>query len=185
MMKSSSKNTQRIAAILLTVCACALLFGCSAAPRNEGSYNIYPGESGKAYADNKYAYKGENVYDAPAEEEPTLDDKENKSEENPFVKTSEEPTSTFSADVDTASYALFRSLVNSGYGWNDLKNGYYTLRTEEMVNYFDYDCPSPADGKLFGMKATLSKSPYGETHLLKLTLATEKTTVSMQNTWSR
>lgn len=57
---------------------------------------------------------------------------------NPIKKASEEPVSTFSIDVDTASYSLLRQTINSG-GKIDKDS----VRIEEMVNYFDYDYPSP------------------------------------------
>ncbi len=59
---------------------------------------------------------------------------------NPFTTTSSDPFSTFAADVDTASYDLFRSSVMNA---NTLPNP-ASVRTEEFVNYFDYDYPAPA-----------------------------------------
>jgi Ca-activated chloride channel homolog len=53
---------------------------------------------------------------------------------------SEEPVSTFSIDVDTASYAFVRRALNNGYlPQSD------SVRIEEMINYFDYDYPLPKD----------------------------------------
>jgi Ca-activated chloride channel family protein len=53
---------------------------------------------------------------------------------------SEEPVSTFSIDVDTASYAFVRRALNSG---NLPQKD--AVRIEEMINYFDYDYPLPRD----------------------------------------
>ena len=53
---------------------------------------------------------------------------------------SEEPVSTFSIDVDTASYAFVRRALNSGY----LPQA-DSVRIEEMVNYFNYNYPLPKD----------------------------------------
>ena len=61
-----------------------------------------------------------------------------KIDENPVKVTKEEPVSTFSVDVDTASYAVVRSALNSGY--LPPKDA---VRIEEMVNYFDYDYELP------------------------------------------
>ena len=102
--------------------------------------------------------------------------------ENPFTEVEQEAVSTFSSDVDAASYTLFRKMVNAGYDFEELKDtsGKY-LRTEELINYFDYDAPDP-DGKLFGIKATLGRTPYNaETYLLKLTLKTADVQPSVQN----
>ena len=59
-------------------------------------------------------------------------------EENRVKLVSEEPVSTFSADVDTASYSFVRRLLNNGV----LPQG-DAVRAEEMINYFDYDYPLP------------------------------------------
>lgn len=59
---------------------------------------------------------------------------------NPIKLASEEPVSTFSVDVDTASYAFVRRQLNSGV--LPQKNA---VRIEEMINYFDYNYPLPQD----------------------------------------
>lgn len=59
-------------------------------------------------------------------------------ETNPLQVTLENPVSTFSIDVDTASYALLRSSLNRG----QLPHP-DAVRIEEMVNYFSYEYPAP------------------------------------------
>jgi Ca-activated chloride channel homolog len=58
---------------------------------------------------------------------------------NPYVATQSDPFSTFAADVDTASYDLFRSTVQNLGELPAPAN----VRTEEFVNYFAYDYPAP------------------------------------------
>ncbi|MBR2388634.1 MAG: VWA domain-containing protein [Clostridia bacterium] len=83
--------------------------------------------------------------------------------ENKFISTEEENVSTFSADVDTASYAYFRNLVNSGYSLRELiATAGNSIRTEEMVNYFDYNYPAPKDGELFSTTARIADCPWNE-----------------------
>ena len=95
--------------------------------------------------------------------------------ENPFVKASENNTSTFSADVDTASYAYFRKLVNSGYSFNDLTYSGATFRTEEFINYFKYDVEDPAENELFGVDTSIIPCPWNsENLLLRVTMQAEK-----------
>lgn len=104
--------------------------------------------------------------------------------ENPFVSTADNPISTLSADVDTASYAYFRKLCNLGYSLTDLKNQMKgsPLRTEEMVNYFDYSYTMPAEGEIFGVKAEIAKTPWNEnSHLLTVGIATSKSTERIPN----
>jgi Ca-activated chloride channel family protein len=59
-------------------------------------------------------------------------------ETNPVKLVAESPVSTFSIDVDTASYAFVRRQLNSGV--LPQKNA---VRVEEMINYFDYDYATP------------------------------------------
>jgi len=63
--------------------------------------------------------------------------------ENPFITTSNDPLSTFSIDVDTASYANVRRFLNSGQlpppG---------AVRIEEMINYFSYNYQQPKNGPI-------------------------------------
>ena len=87
--------------------------------------------------------------------------------ENDFINTSSETVSTFSSDVDTASYAYFRKLVNMGYKLSQLKNtGKYAIRTEEFVNYFNYAYNEPKDGELFGITASASVCPWNKDNVL-------------------
>ncbi|WP_062063450.1 vWA domain-containing protein [Cellvibrio sp. OA-2007] len=62
--------------------------------------------------------------------------------ENSVIATSENPVSTFSIDVDTASYSFVRRMLNNGQ--LPEKDA---VRTEEMINYFDYAYPLPRDKK--------------------------------------
>lgn len=97
-------------------------------------------------------------------------------EENPFISTAKNNTSTFSADVDTASYAYFRKLVNSGYTFRDLRNSGAMFRTEEFINYFKYNVHAPtAENELFGVKTSIIPCPWNaESMLLRVTLQAEE-----------
>jgi Ca-activated chloride channel family protein len=68
----------------------------------------------------------------------------------------EQPVSTFSADVDTASYALVRRILSSG----SLPPA-GAVRVEEMVNYFPYKYATPASGaQPFGVTTEVMPSPW-------------------------
>ncbi len=87
--------------------------------------------------------------------------------ENPFISTAENKVSTFSADVDTASYTYFRKLM--GYGWSlseIIAQAGSSIRTEEMINYFDYDYVEPGEGQLFGVKTQIAPCPWNEDAVL-------------------
>ena len=95
--------------------------------------------------------------------------------ENPFVATLEQPVSTFSADVDTASYTYFRKLVNNGCGFAYLQDLGASFRTEEFINYFKYESNAPQNGELFGVKAEIAQTPWNaNTVLMRLTLQAEE-----------
>ena len=120
--------------------------------------------------------KETNIYGEPPfdqEAEGTPDNEPSGIEKNPFIKVETMDTSTFSADVDTASYTFLRKMINSGYSFEELKDiaRANVIRTEEMVNYFNYSYASAPEGEMFGTKATIARSPWNEdTYLLMLGL---------------
>lgn len=80
-----------------------------------------------------------------------------KSEESGYKKASISPLSTFSADVDTASYANLRRLINEGSRVPE-----DAVRIEEMLNYFDYDYPKPTGNSRFSVNTELSDCPWND-----------------------
>ena len=80
---------------------------------------------------------------------------------NPLKITTEEPVSTFSIDVDTASYSIVRSsLMNGQLPTKD------AVRVEEMVNYFPYAYSAPEGNAPFRPTITVSPTPWNEGTLL-------------------
>jgi Ca-activated chloride channel homolog len=79
----------------------------------------------------------------------------NANQENGFVNVGRDPLSTFSIDVDTASYANVRRFVNGG---NLPPVG--AVRIEEMINYFSYDYPAPTGRDPFALSAEIGPSPF-------------------------
>ncbi len=76
---------------------------------------------------------------------------------NPLKITQEEPVSTFSVDVDTASYSwVRRSLLNGQLPAPD------AVRVEEMINYFPYDYAPPAGDTPFATHVTVSLTPWND-----------------------
>ncbi len=83
-------------------------------------------------------------------------DKFSNVEDNPVKLASEDPVSTFSVDVDTASYAFIRSAINRGV--LPQKNA---VRIEEMINYFDYDYKAPSDrARPFNANVSIMPTPW-------------------------
>lgn len=93
--------------------------------------------------------------------------------ENGFVSVSKHPLSTFSADVDTASYSNLRRMIYDGYeiDWIDKD----AVRIEEMLNYFSYDYDDPKSGEPFSVNPTITKCPWNEdNYLMMIGLQTEE-----------
>ena len=78
---------------------------------------------------------------------------------NPVVSTAEEPVSTFSIDVDTASYGVVRDYLLDS---RELPPS-DAVRIEEMINYFDYDYAlPPGPEEPFATHVTVTPNPWNE-----------------------
>ena len=109
-------------------------------------------------------YETEMGYTEPYQEFNT--EEYNTIKENGFVDVASAPLSTFAADVDTASYCNLRRLIRNGW---DLDNVASAIRTEEMVNYFDYKVNDT--DKVFSVQYSVGNCPWNENNkLLVLTM---------------
>lgn len=81
--------------------------------------------------------------------------------DNPFRRAQEEPLSTFSIDVDTASYSNVRRLLNQG-----VKPPPEAVRIEELLNYFPYDYSPPSGTEPFAAHIEWSDCPWAKEHRL-------------------
>jgi Ca-activated chloride channel homolog len=81
--------------------------------------------------------------------------------ENGFKNVKNNPLSTFSIDVDNASYSNIRRFINNGeFPPAD------AVRIEEMVNYFKYDYPEPKGEHPFSVYTELAVCPWNKKHQL-------------------
>jgi Ca-activated chloride channel homolog len=83
--------------------------------------------------------------------------------ENGFLKTTDNPLSTFSIDVDAASYSNVRRHIN-----NKILPPAGAVRIEEMINYFKYDYPQPANDDPFSINTEIATAPWSKEHKLIL-----------------
>ncbi|CRM89585.1 magnesium chelatase subunit D [Pseudomonas sp. 22 E 5] len=84
--------------------------------------------------------------------------------DNPVYSVAQTPVSTFSADVDTGSYANVRRFLNQGRLPPD-----GAVRLEEMLNYFPYDYALPTDSSPFGVTTEVAATPWNpHTRLLRI-----------------
>ena len=75
--------------------------------------------------------------------------------ENDFLSSAETPLSTFSIDVDTASYANVRRFLQE-----DSLPPAGAIRTEELINYFTYNYPQPIGEQPFSVNLEVSRAPW-------------------------
>lgn len=81
--------------------------------------------------------------------------------ENGFQNPSKNPLSTFSIDVDAASYSNVRRWINNG-----TLPPKEAVRVEEMINYFDYDYPQPTGKDPVNIVTEISDAPWNSKHKL-------------------
>lgn len=112
-----------------------------AASSPAGSYAAYNGSAGNSRAEYDESYA-------------TIS-------ENGMKNVSTDPLSTFSIDVDNASYSNVRRYINMGQlPPSD------AVRIEEMINYFRYDYPEPDGKHPFSLYTELGTCPWNSKHLL-------------------
>ena len=148
--------------------AAVLMSGVGCGSQKKKADNYYS-KSGPEY----YAPRMINAEDAGAADlayaKPTDEnsaqantDEYNVIKENSFMQVSVSPLSTFALDVDTASYTQFRDMRRRGISVENIPSG--AIRTEEFLNYFDYDKePTYSDGK-FTVHSEIHPCPWNEEH---------------------
>ncbi len=174
------KYNKAISAVTAILVLAGIFTGCSNS-KTDNSINEY-------YAQTTMAMEGEmteanivpNSVDtdsadenSPYPQEVTPEDfnteEYNSIQENGFKSVSENPLSTFSADVDTASYSNLRRMITDGYGIDP-----NAIRIEEMINYFSYDYPEPKNGEPFSVTAEISDCPWNsESQLMMIGMKTK------------
>jgi Ca-activated chloride channel family protein len=82
-------------------------------------------------------------------------------QEHGFHEAAKEPVTTFSIDVDRASYAQVRRFLNEGD-----KPPADAVRIEELVNYFKYDYPQPRGPEPFSITSEVASCPWDAQHRL-------------------
>jgi Ca-activated chloride channel homolog len=91
--------------------------------------------------------------------------------ETPFADVAQQPLSTFSIDVDTASYSKLRQYVLEQQTLPSPE----TIRIEEWINYFDYAYPGPKDDSPFSAHIRLAPCPWNTEHkLVRVAIAARK-----------
>lgn len=149
------KKQRKVMSLLLGMTVfVGALSGCGS---SKNSYQTAPTE----YAE--YTESGSDTYNY-VEYEPENTESYEKPDENGFFVTQTQPLSTFAADVDTASYANVRRMIESGSGASDINAD--AVRPEEFINYFNYDLNYPKGSEKFGVTTEIAPCPWNEDHKL-------------------
>ena len=172
-MITMKENTKRIfamaAAIMMTV---TMFASCGSA--SDGTYkaendtnitnnDVKGGESPENITADAETDGGEfNYYTEEAIPEINTEEY-NHYAENSFQSVAEHPLSTFSTDVDTASFTNVRRMIENR---QDIFAD--AVRTEEFINYFKYDYPQPEDDDKIGITTELSDCPWNDESKLML-----------------
>ncbi len=186
------KNTLKKTLALITALSVLSLAGCGAsseATGMDGGLKNTPQATMAGAASENYFAVGDTLYDVEFEAtsergmgiegdfDGTIDwntEEYNAIKENSYMSVAANPLSTFSIDVDTASYTNLRRMINEGdYIDTD------AIRIEEMINYFSYDYPAPRAGEPFSVTTEISDCPWNdETKLLLVGLQAEEIDLS-------
>ena len=90
--------------------------------------------------------------------------------ELPFVSTTELSETFFRLDSNKWSYTNLRRYIE-----NNQKINPNLIKTDELINYFNYDLPDPKDGEDFSITSSITKTPWNEeTHLITIGVKTKK-----------
>ena len=117
----------------------------------------------KGFMDGAFMAPGSNMYEMAdaGMPDPSEGDSFDQIVENPFIKVSEQPSSSFSIDADGAAYAYARRCLSRG-----VMPSPDAIRTEEFLNYFTFDYPSPTGDETLAVNAEIGDCPWTEGHKL-------------------
>jgi Ca-activated chloride channel homolog len=145
-----------LAIILISLAACA----SNQSTKDVASSPVSPPQ-------NAAGQKSIDKAKAESKEDPSAAMSETSSEtykevaDNQFYAAQIDPLSTFSIDVDTASYSNVRRFINGGK-----LPPKEAVRIEEMVNYFPYNYPQPTGDKPFSINTEVADAPWNPQHKL-------------------
>ncbi len=111
---------------------------------------------------SQYYFPGETPPSRPTEPARANNEAYDAITDNAFMAVAQQPLSTFSIDVDTASYANVRRFLTQGQ-----RPPRHAVRIEEMVNYFDYQLTAPGDDATpFNTEVEIASCPWQPDHRL-------------------
>lgn len=172
-MKTSKTNLNKFSFAIVML---ALLLNCSEKKKSYNSVEetLYEEEISLDYQQDSRVYADESAPPPPSQHAATKRQEEimrhhipkNGEEyklikENAFHLVSKAPLSTFSIDVDVASYSNLRRYINQGH-----LPAPNAIRTEELINYFTYDYGQPEGKEPVKIALEAGSCPWNEKHRL-------------------
>jgi Ca-activated chloride channel family protein len=159
-MWEECKMLKKVIVVLLMVSLLSTLFGCAAKRSYPQTSEAKMDGAPPITYDVSLAEQTKNKVDEDLEYQRNFNTEDYASiEEGTFLLSKSNPLSTFSVDVDTASYSNIRRFIE--YGELPPKDA---VRIEEMINYFDYDFPGPKDDAPIAVTIEGIQCPWDTTH---------------------
>ena len=166
-MKKKAMAALMAGALALTATACSSTQSASATQADHNGAAIVENYSAACETTAGGAYYDAECADEYGYYEEDFNTEEyNAIKENGFIDVLQTPLSTFAADVDTGSYCNLRRMIREGW---DLNNVSSSIRTEEIINYFDYKVDNEDD--IFSVQYSIGDCPWNKDNkLLVLTM---------------
>lgn len=183
-MKNASKLLSTV--LSFTIAITLILTGCSSSESNDktatctesvnnSGYSYPATQSTVDYSDDAPSIYFDNYENRESQLSESVTPGKFKTEEYNDIKESGfrkvllSPLSTFAADVDTGSLTNLRRMLNQSASFSDIPSG--AIRTEELINYFDYTAGQKKDDEKFSLRTELHPCPWNEDNgLLMMTV---------------
>ena len=152
----------------IAIMALMIVFASCTNSRKDGGASLYEPDNGMIEDGTSSQFDYEFVHNWGDQ---FLGENYNRIVENQYVYTNKQQESYFSMDSFTASYSNLRRYINY-----QTKIPNDAVRTDELLNYFNYDFGGPENDEMFSISANLGSTPWNErTQLLTINIKTKET----------
>lgn len=152
----------------IAIMALMIVFASCTNSRKDGGASLYEPDNGMIVDGTSSQFDYEFVHNWGDQ---FLGENYNRIVENQYVYTNKQQESYFSMDSFTASYSNLRRYINY-----QTKIPNDAVRTDELLNYFNYDFGGPENDEMFSISANLGSTPWNErTQLLTINIKAKET----------
>lgn len=152
----------------IAIMALMIVFASCTNSRKDGGGSLYEPDNGMIEDGTSSQFDYEFVHNWGDQ---FLGENYNRIVENQYVYTNKQQESYFSMDSFTASYSNLRRYINY-----QTKIPNDAVRTDELLNYFNYDFGGPENDEMFSISANLGSTPWNEkTQLLTINIKAKET----------